>query len=159
MSKTTKKSEDKSASTDALLECLVFITAHYGRAKSAQALVSGLAYDGKRMRPELFGEAAERLGIRTKTAKKARISDIPDAVLPAVLILNGERACVLVSATKIYDPATQSKTPFDAEELQKDYTGYVILTQSKPEFTNPDVADPDDRNRLRRSADVTSLAV
>ncbi len=147
MSKTATNSEDTQTSADALLECLVFITRHYGRAKSAQALVSGLAYDGKKMRPQLFNEAAERLGIRTKTVKRAKIMDIPDAVLPAVLILKDEQACVLVSDTEIYDPVTQSKKPFDLKELQKDYTGYVILTQSKPEFANPEMADPDDHNQ------------
>lgn len=145
MSKTAKKT-DTAAKTDTLLECLVFLTAHYGRAKSAQALVSGLAYDGHRMRPQLFTEAAERLGIRTKTAKKSKISDIPEAVLPAVIVLEDEEACVLVSKTEIFDPATKSKKAVDLKDLQKRYAGYVILTQAKPEFTNPDAADPDDKS-------------
>jgi len=37
-------SKSKESRLDPLLECLVFLTAHYGRSKSAQALVSGLAY-------------------------------------------------------------------------------------------------------------------
>ncbi len=146
MSKTAKNKDSKTASTDTLLECLVFLTAHYGRAKSAQALVSGLAYDGHRMRPQLFAEAAERLGIRTKTVKKSKISDIPEAVLPAVIVLENENACVLVSKTEIFDPVTQSKKPADLKALQKEYAGYVILTQAKPEFTNPEAADPDDHS-------------
>lgn len=126
---------------DSLLQCLVFLTAHYGRAKSARALVSGLAYDGHAMRPQLFTEAAERLGIKTQSVKKAKISDVSAAVLPAVLILKGEKACVLVSTgneCEIYDPQTDKKIKIAAGELQKQFAGYVILTQAKPEFTNPD---------------------
>ena len=55
--------------TDHLLDCLEFLTAHYGRAKSKRALTSGLAYDGRYMRPELFKEAAERLAIKTQIIK------------------------------------------------------------------------------------------
>lgn len=142
--KNTAKTEVNSQKVDSLLECLVFLTAHYGRAKSARALTSGLAYDGKNMRPQLFTEAAQRLGLKAQTVKKTKIEDVSEAVLPVVLILKDEKACVLLSADEIYDPQTGKKTKADTAQLQKDFTGYVILTQSKPEFTNPDAADPED---------------
>ncbi len=142
--KNATKTEANSQKIDSLLECLVFLTAHYGRAKSARALTSGLAYDGQHMRPQLFTEAAQRLGLKAQTVKKSKIKDIPVAVLPAVLVLEGEKACVLLSAGEIYDPEKGEKTKIKPAELQKDFTGYVILTQPKPEFTNPDAADPED---------------
>ena len=52
-------------SLDPLLSCLVFLTAHFGNAKSAEALKAGLAYDERGMGPMLFCDAAERLGLRT----------------------------------------------------------------------------------------------
>ena len=62
-------SPDSNATIDPLLECLVFLTSHYGRTKSAQALVSGLAYGDGDMRPELFCEAAERVNLKSKIVK------------------------------------------------------------------------------------------
>ena len=144
MNKKSPKPQDCAEELDSLLECLVFLTAHYGRAKSGRALTSGLAYDGHAMRPQLFTEASERLGIRTKTLKKSKLADIPDAVLPAVLILKDEKACVLVSPSKIFNPQSRKEENVDPDVLQKDFTGYVILTQPKPEFTNPETLDPED---------------
>ena len=128
----------------------MFLTAHYGRAKSARALTSGLAYNGHSMHPDLFTEAAQRLGLRTQIVKKAKITDISEAVLPAVLILQGKRACVLLSgstAPEIYDPATGQKKQVKLRELQQDYAGYCILTQALPEFTNPYAAASEEDHR------------
>lgn len=145
--KASTKTDDVSPKVDSLLECLVFLTAHYGRAKTARALTSGLAYDGKHMRAQLFTQAAERLGLKVQTVKKSKIKDIPETILPAVLVMEGEEACVLLSADEIYNPQTGKKTRADLAKLQKTFTGYVILTQPKPEFTNPDAADPDDKKQ------------
>lgn len=147
MSTAEQQTEKHQDTVDPLLECLVFLTAHYGRARSAQALVSGLAYDGHKMKPQLFAEAAERLGIRTKTVKKSKIKDIPEAVLPAVIVLKGEKASVLVSPDTVFDPSTGEKTKLETDALQEQFAGYVILTQAKPEFTNPDAADPEDTDK------------
>ncbi|MCB1720733.1 MAG: type I secretion system permease/ATPase [Alphaproteobacteria bacterium] len=154
MTKNVPNKKDKkkkpSQKIDALLECLVFLTAHYGRAKSARALTSGLAYNGHSMHPDLFTEAAQRLGLRTQIVKKAKITDISEAVLPAVLILQGKRACVLLSgstAPEIYDPATGQKKQVKLRELQQDYAGYCILTQALPEFTNPYAAASEEDHR------------
>ena len=139
--------KQSNAEPDTLLECLVYLTAHYGRAKSARAITSGLAYDGKHMRPKLFVEASERLSIRAKITKKSKISDIPESILPAVIILKDESACVLLKDGKIYDPKTSKERDADLKELEKNYAGYTILTQAKPEFSNPDIADKNDADQ------------
>ena len=144
MSKATAKASE-TQEIDSLLECLVFLTVHYGRSKSARALTSGLAYDGRHMSPELFSESAQRLGLKTQVTKKANLFELPKAVLPAVVILNNERACVLVSPQEMYDPQSGKKAKVDLQKLQNDYAGYVILTQAKPEFTNPEAKDLEDR--------------
>ena len=127
---------------DPLLQCLVFLTAHYGRAKSAQALTAGLAYDEKNMRPNLFCEAAQRLGLKTQIVKKAKLTAIPQSVLPAVLILKEDQACVLLDVkgkqAKIYLPDTDSEKLVDFDKLQNDFAGYAIYIHPKSEFTNPE---------------------
>jgi len=125
---------------DPLLQCLVFLSRHYGRAKSAEALKAGLAYDERGMRPSLFCEAAENLGLKTKIVKREDITQIPKAVLPTVLILEGERACVLLSVTpaankaKIYSPDDDQETDVKLDELGKSYNGYAILIHTQSEL-------------------------
>ncbi|MFK7839293.1 MAG: type I secretion system permease/ATPase [Bdellovibrionales bacterium] len=128
--------------SDPLLQALVFLTAHFGRAKSSQALTAGLAYDENNMGPHLFCEAAERLGLKTQIVKKPKLRTIPNAVLPAVVVLKDEQACVLLSVkgkkAKIYLPETKSEKMVELDALQKDYAGFAIYIHPKSEFTNPE---------------------
>jgi ATP-binding cassette subfamily C protein LapB len=135
---------------DALLECLVFLTAHHGRAKSAEAIRAGLAYDEKGMGPNLFCEAAERMGLKAKIMRRAAIGDIPDAVLPVVLMLKDNRAGVLVaragSKIKIHVPGAGMKE-MDEAALEKSYAGYAIFVHPRAEFTDPQAPKDEDLAR------------
>jgi ATP-binding cassette subfamily C protein LapB len=144
---------DTPASTDPLLECLVFLTAHYGRARSAQALVAGLAYGEVNMRPTLFCEAAERIDIKAKIVKRDKLKKIIPSVLPAVLILKNGQACVLLkmheaehSAT-IWSPETSSERSVLLTDLKQSYEGYAIYVHPKPEFSDPQAPHLEDRDR------------
>lgn len=163
-----KQDEEQDESQDSLLECLVFLTAHYGRAKSSQALTSGLAYDGRHMRPQLFAEAAQRLGFKTQSVKKKKIKEIPNAVLPAVLIQKDEKSCVLLSLSdeaEIFDPHTKQKKNTSLQELQDSFSGYAIMIQPEPEFVNSDSKDLDDTNRhwfwslVNQNKDIFGMAL
>ncbi len=127
------------ANPDSLLESLVFLTAHFGRAKSAEALKAGLAYDEKGMGPNLFCEAAERLGLKTRIVKRADISAIPSSVLPAVIILKGNHACVLLeikgTKAKIYTPDTKAVRETPLKDLQNDYAGFAIFIHPESAFS------------------------
>ena len=146
--------KDKKKNTkdnDPLLQSLVFLTAHFGRAKSAQALTAGLAYDSKNMKPALFCEAAQRLGLKTKIVKKSKVSSIPKAVLPAVLILKDEQACVLLSVKgdkgKIYLPETDAEKTVSLKKLKSDYAGYAIYIHPKSEFNDSETVHLKDTDR------------
>ena len=52
--------------SDTFLRSLAFLTAHHGKARSADSLIAGLAYDERGMGPELFMEAAERIGLKAQ---------------------------------------------------------------------------------------------
>lgn len=133
---------------DPLLECLVFLTGHFGRAKSAQALIAGLAYDEKGMGPNLFCEAAQRLSLKTQIVKRPGLAQIPSSVLPCVIILKNDQACVLMqvagSTAKVYLPETKALSDVALDKLASDYTGYAIYVHPLSEFTNPDMADHED---------------
>ncbi len=145
------KKEAKEGSLDPLLECLVYLTAHFGRAKSAKSLTAGLAYDANGMRPNLFCDAAERLGLKTKIVKRSSIRKIQNSVLPVVLILNDEQSCVLLSMkgkkAKVYMPETASVRDVTIDALEKDYAGYSIFIHPRSEFTNPDTVHLEDVDR------------
>ncbi len=64
---------DTDSKVDPLLQCLVFFTAHYKRARSAQALIAGLAYGDSDMGPTLFCEAADRIDLKSKVVQRKTI--------------------------------------------------------------------------------------
>lgn len=142
-----------SVKVDPLLECLVFLTAEFGRSKSSESLKAGLPYDARGMGPNLFCGAAERLGLKTQIVKRESLDKIPEAVLPAVLILQGEQACVLLSRSKgegtarIFVPDTREAKDVTLEALAQDYAGYAIFVHPRSEFTNPDSVHTQDVDR------------
>ncbi len=152
MSKDATKPLD-AQSVDPLLNCLVFLTSHFGHAKSAQAITAGLAYDDKNMGPALFCEAAEKTGLRAKIVFRDKIKKISTPVLPVVLVLKNSQACVLlkISADEhtalIWSPETGAERTVKLTELKESYTGYAIFVHPRPEFTNPEAPHAQDGSR------------
>lgn len=140
-------------SIDPLLSCLVFLTKHYGRAKSAQALTAGLAYDEKNMGPNLFCEAAEKTGLKAKIVYREKLKKINSAVLPVVLTLKNAQACILLSLSAdehnaiIWSPETQSERSVKLTDLKQDYTGYCIFVHPRHEFTDAESPHLQDASR------------
>ncbi len=138
---------------DPLLSCLVFLTSYFGHAKSAQAITAGLAYDEKNMGPNLFCEAAEKSGLRAKIVHRDKIKKILAPVLPAVIILNDNQACVLLSFSRdehsatIWSPETGAERSVKLTDLKQAYTGYAIFIHPRPELANPDAPNTDDADR------------
>lgn len=136
------KAVDNHAATDDLLNCLVFLTRHFGRSKSAEAVIAGLPYDENNMGPDLFCEAAEKIGISAKVVKNNKPHTIKDAVLPVILMMQDMKAFVLLAKDKttltLYDPHKKAEVTLPIADIQQDYTGYSILVRPRAEFTNPD---------------------
>lgn len=139
------------ATIDPLLTSLVFLTAHFGRAKSAEALRAGLAYDERGMGPNVFCEAAERLGLRTKTASRKSLSKISPHALPVVVILEKGQACVLLSLdgdrARVFLPETGAEKDVKLSTLEKNYAGYVIYIHPRAEFTDANAPQRFDSDR------------
>ena len=139
-----------SAQGDPMLECLVFLTEHYGRAKSAEAIKAGLAYDEKGMGPNLFCEAADRLGLKAKVLRRD-LGKVTAPVLPTVIILKKDQCCVLVGLNngkaKIFLPETKTTKEIAYGDLEKAYAGYVIYVHPRAEFTDPEAPNLDHTGR------------
>ena len=130
--------------TDQLLSCLAFLTAHHGKARSGEALVAGLAYNGV-MSVDLFVEAAHRIGLRAQKVERRTLHDIPKQVLPCVVLLNNDKACVLLShengAVVTWLPETQKKHEATLDEFAAAYSGIAVLAKPQPFFVDRELLD------------------
>jgi ATP-binding cassette subfamily C protein LapB len=133
----------EAVSIDPLLTCLVFLTAHFGRSKSAEALKAGLAYDERGMGPSLFCDAAERLGMKARIVKRKTMARISPHALPIVAILDKSQACVILEFSadgdraRIFLPETGAEKEVSLNDLEKNFSGYVIYIHPRAEFTDP----------------------
>lgn len=143
----------KDALIDPLLECLVFLTSHYGRARSAQSITAGLPYGDNNMGPKLFCEAAENIDLKAKIVKREKLKTISSLVLPVVLILKDAQACVLLKINEaehsaiVWSPETTSERSVALTDLKQNYAGYAIYVHPKPEFIDPQSAHREDSDR------------
>lgn len=123
--------QEKAATNDPLLQCLVHLTAHYGQAQSAESLTSNLAYTDKGMDIPLFQQAAIGARLRTKLDKR-ELKSITSELCPVVLVLKGNEAVVLHDITHdgkahVYRPSDNKKRTLNVETLEAEYTGYTLL--------------------------------
>ena len=140
MDSATEEYSGKSAkTTDVLLECLILLTEMEHRPFSADALCAGLPLIENRLTPGLFIRAAKRAGLSSRLIQRD-IVDIPAQVLPSVLILNNDAACVLVSIDRTNDkaeihmPGEVRKRSVALSKLEDLYTGHAIFVQSEHTF-------------------------
>lgn len=121
---------------DPLLDCLVLYCKLQGRAFSSHALISGLPItDSKRLTPELFIRAADRAQIHA-SFKERKLSEIPNLVLPCLLTLKNNQACILESinedtATIILSESGDGQKTVPIEKLEQDYLGYAVYLTEK----------------------------
>ena len=80
---------------DPLLQCLVALSRYYGVPRSAAALRAGLPLAVGHIKPHLFIQSAERIGL-SAVIKSRKFIDIDRLSLPCVLLLKDGSACVLL---------------------------------------------------------------
>jgi ATP-binding cassette subfamily C protein LapB len=122
-----------------LLGCLTALTALYERHFSADSLTAGLPLQNGRLTPDLFIRAAARAGVSGRVVRR-QLADIPRLVLPAVLLLDGLRACVLTkwigadSAEIILPETGTGAEVVSVAQLEEDYSGYAIFVRPEYQF-------------------------
>src|SRR5690606_22990373 len=82
---------------DPLLGCLVELTRIHGNPCSAQALSGGLPLVDDKLTLTLLPRAAARAHCSARLLRRG-LDNLPDALLPAILVLKGERACLLLES-------------------------------------------------------------
>lgn len=132
---------------DPLLQCLSWLTQHHGRARSVESLRAGAPFEGP-LSPDMAIRLMREAGYNAGLLRKG-IDEIHSLLLPAVLLLNGGDACVLV---RRLDDAPEGGARYEvvfpgpeaascvapAAELDQEYSGFILAltpqeqAQAKP---------------------------
>jgi ATP-binding cassette subfamily C protein LapB len=123
---------------DPLLDCLVELSRIHGRPSTRAALIAGLPLEKGSLTPSLFGRAASRAGLSAKLVRRS-LDRIDELLLPAVLMLNGEEACILLgwdeageNARLLFPETGQGSVSLSRAALAERYTGVAIFC--RPHF-------------------------
>ncbi len=161
---------------DPLLDCLAALTRIHGHPWTHEALAAGLPLVDNRLTPSLIARAASRAGLSARLVRQP-LEKIRAALLPAILLLRDQRACLLLEWTASgearvrFPEAGETETLISREELAEQFTG--ILCYVKPRFRFearvPEVGNLTGRHwfwgvvinnwRLYRDALLASIAV
>src|ERR1700744_6413430 len=121
---------------DPLLDCLLEICRLHGQHATRASLSAGLPLVDGRLTLNLAERAAARAGMATKLQRTA-LADIDAATLPVLLLLKGDKACVLLGReqdrNRVLLPETgQGTVLLDDAELAARFAGLVLYV--RPHF-------------------------
>ncbi|GAC31133.1 type I secretion system permease/ATPase [Paraglaciecola polaris] len=123
-----------------LSNCLYVICEHYNLTFSKDVLLSGLPLIAGDLTPSIFSRAAKRAGLKSKIATRS-LTQINTSLLPAVLILKGNKSCVLLefdaaqkTAKVIYPDLPGASVDESLETLAQLFTEQVIFVRPKHQF-------------------------
>lgn len=125
---------------DPLLNCLVELTHLHGRPTTRAALTAGLPLDKGGLTPSLFSRAASRAGLSSKIVRR-ELCAIDRSLLPVILLLKGEQACVLLgwdeagdTAQLLFPETGQGGVILSREELLERYLGIAFFARPRFRF-------------------------
>ncbi len=125
---------------DSLLQCLLALSQIHGNSTTAEAVCGGLPLQDGKLTPALFERAASRAGLTSRILQRS-VTEIETALLPAVVLLADERACLLLGwedggaeARVIYPELNDAAVTVPRESLQQAATGAVILSRPRYRF-------------------------
>ncbi len=141
VSKSWLPSSDPDTQDDPLTDCLVQLARLHDRPVSKTALTAGLPLVHNRLTVELFKRAAGRAGLASRVLKRP-LQEITNLELPAVLLLENQRACIALSINDRGDDPVETLSVLLPEtgmgesniafaEVEKLYTGYAIFVRPK----------------------------
>lgn len=133
-----------------LLECLLFMSQHYGMANTREALTAGLPLKDGMLTPELFPRAAHRAGFVVDYFASS-LEVIPTLLLPCILLMKDGRSAVLISVDKDTSQAVlfvpvgsvgQQTIPFAV--LENEFSGHGFYIKRRLQFDDraPEVLKP-----------------
>jgi ATP-binding cassette subfamily C protein LapB len=125
---------------DSLLQCLLALCRYHGNASTAEAVVGGLPLEEGHLTPALFDRAASRVGLASRVVYKPAQA-IEPALLPAVLLLKDDKACLLMgwsdggeTAQVIYPQLNDAVVEVPAATLLAADSGATIVCRPRFRF-------------------------
>ncbi|MGQ5521956.1 type I secretion system permease/ATPase [Chitinimonas sp. PSY-7] len=124
---------------DPLLDCVVSIARIFGIKTTHESLSAGLPLENNLLTPGLVPRAAARAGMTARVVRRP-LDALRPGLLPAVLLLNGQQACILLEwlptgeARVRYPEAGESADLLSREELEALYSGVVFFIRPKFRF-------------------------
>lgn len=121
---------------DPLLACLVEITRIHGHPQTAQALTHGLPLVEQRLTPSLLARAAQRAHCTSRVVRR-NLDRLPQELLPAILLLQDNRAALLLQVQDdgqmlVQYPEIDSPVLVARDALLADYSGVICFV--RPQF-------------------------
>ncbi|WP_020210352.1 type I secretion system permease/ATPase [Gilvimarinus chinensis] len=124
-----------------LLACLVGLAKIHGVNTSETTLLAGLPLQREQLTPSLFQRAASRVGMASQLSQRP-LRDINPSLMPAVLLLHGNSACLLLSidfrrgvAEVVYPELSDTAVEESLDTLAESYAGRVIYCRPKIKFS------------------------
>ncbi len=125
---------------DPLVQCLLALCKFHGDGSTPEALTAGLPLQDGKLTPSLFSRAASRAGLSSKVIH-VPLAEIERNLLPAILLLEDERACILQSldaqsgeASVIHPDLNEALVTISMEELGERYSGTAIFARPRFQF-------------------------
>jgi ATP-binding cassette subfamily C protein LapB len=127
--------ENKNSGPDELLQCLQIVARSHGELPTRDALMAGLPAENGRLTPGLFARAARRAHLSSHMVSSP-LSQLKDALLPAIVLLHEERACVLLGFNEdrsqvrvAYPELGDAPVTVALAELEANYLGSTIYAR------------------------------
>ncbi len=132
--------QEAAADRDELLGCLIVLARLHGETITRDGALAGLPTEDGRLTPSLFERAAHRAGMSSRIVRQP-IGKLRAELLPAVLLLDGEGACVLVSrsddgrsARVVFPELGDAPVDVPLTQIEARYTGYAIYARPRLRF-------------------------
>ncbi len=125
---------------DELLSCLLIVARAHGEVLTRDAIMAGLPAEHQRLTPGLFVRAARRARLSSQLVRHD-LGKLKDALLPAIVLMDGEKACVVLDFTAdrsaarvVYPELGDAPVTVPLVELDANYTGMAIYVRPSLRF-------------------------
>lgn len=117
---------------DPLLGCLVELTRLHGNPCTAESLSAGLPLVNHKLTPALLSRAAVRAHCSARLVRR-KLTGLQSELLPAILILHGGRACLLLEARAdgflVQYPEAGGPVEISPESMADQYSGLACFVR------------------------------
>ncbi len=125
---------------DELLGCLLIVARAHGELPTRESVMAGLPAEQARLTPALFERAAKRAHLSSRLVKQP-LSQIKDSLLPAIVLLQGKRACVVLGFSDdrsqlrvVYPELPDAPVTLAVDALAAEYLGTTIYARPTHRF-------------------------